>query len=78
MNPDHIGLNGSPTKVVTSFGKMAKGAGELSWTLTPDEAVAAIIAKMEERAHHLMKGRSLVNNEQRFICSSRTERRRNR
>ena len=56
LNPDHIGLNGSPTKVVTSFGKMAKGAGELSWTLTPDEAVAAIIAKMEERAHHLRKG----------------------
>ena len=49
LNPDHIGLNGSPTKVVTSFGKMAKGAGELSWTLAPDEAVAAIIAKMEEK-----------------------------
>ncbi|MBR1993243.1 MAG: electron transfer flavoprotein subunit beta/FixA family protein, partial [Firmicutes bacterium] len=27
INPDHIGLMGSPTKVVTSFGKMPKGAG---------------------------------------------------
>ena len=48
LNPDHIGLNGSPTKVVTSFGKMAKGAGE-KLDVTPDEAVAAIIAKMEEK-----------------------------
>lgn len=48
LNPDHIGLNGSPTKVVTSFGKMAKGAGT-KLEVTPDEAVAAIIAKMEER-----------------------------
>jgi electron transfer flavoprotein beta subunit len=48
LNPDFIGLNGSPTKVVTSFGKMAKGAGT-KLEVTPDEAVAAIIAKMEER-----------------------------
>ncbi|MCI9598637.1 MAG: electron transfer flavoprotein subunit beta/FixA family protein [Firmicutes bacterium] len=48
LNPDHIGLNGSPTKVVTSFGKMAKGAGT-KLEVSPDEAVAAIIAKMEER-----------------------------
>ena len=48
LNPDHIGLNGSPTKVVTSFGKMAKGAGT-KLDVSPDEAVAAIIAKMEER-----------------------------
>ena len=48
LNPDHIGLNGSPTKVVTSFGKMAKGAGT-KLEVTPDEAVEAIIAKMEER-----------------------------
>ena len=48
LNPDHIGLNGSPTKVVTSFGKMAKGAGE-KLDVTPDEAVAAIIAQMEEK-----------------------------
>lgn len=48
INPDHIGLNGSPTKVVTSFGKMPKGAGT-KLEVTPDEAVEAIIAKMEER-----------------------------
>ena len=48
LNPEEIGLNGSPTKVVTSFGKMAKGAGE-KLAATPEEAVAAIIAKMEER-----------------------------
>lgn len=48
LNPEEIGLNGSPTKVVTSFGKMAKGAGE-KLEVTPEEAVAAIIAKMEER-----------------------------
>ena len=48
LNPDHIGLNGSPTKVVTSFGKMAKGAGT-KLDVSADEAVAAIIAKMEEK-----------------------------
>ena len=48
INPDHIGLMGSPTKVVTSFGKMPKGAGT-KLDVTPDEAVEAIIAKMEER-----------------------------
>ena len=48
LNPDFIGLNGSPTKVVTSFGKMAKGAGT-KLDVSPDEAVAAIIAKMEEK-----------------------------
>jgi len=48
INPDHIGLDGSPTKVVTSFGKMPKGAGT-KLEVTPDEAVEAIIAKMEER-----------------------------
>ena len=48
LNPDFIGLNGSPTKVVTSFGKMAKGSGT-KLEVGADEAVAAIIAKMEER-----------------------------
>ena len=48
ITPDHIGLQGSPTKVVTSFGKMPKGAGT-KLEVTPDEAVEAIIAKMEER-----------------------------
>ena len=48
INPDHIGLMGSPTKVVTSFGKMPKGAGTIL-NVDADEAVKAIIAKMEER-----------------------------
>lgn len=50
LNPDHIGLNGSPTKVVTSFGKMAKGAGT-KLEVSPDEAVAAIIAKILSLIH---------------------------
>ncbi len=48
INPDHIGLMGSPTRVVTSFGKMPKGAGTIL-NVDADEAVKAIIAKMEER-----------------------------
>jgi hypothetical protein len=39
---------GSPTRVVTSFGKMPKGAGTVL-NVDADEAVKAIIAKMEER-----------------------------
>jgi electron transfer flavoprotein beta subunit len=49
LNPDFIGLKGSPTNVVKSFTKQAKGAGTLLRDLSADEAVAAIIQKMEER-----------------------------
>ena len=48
LNPDDIGLMGSPTRVVTSFGKMAKGAGTVL-DLPADDAVKAIIDKLEER-----------------------------
>ncbi|NLD18622.1 MAG: electron transfer flavoprotein subunit beta/FixA family protein [Clostridiales bacterium] len=48
LNPEHIGLKGSPTNVVKSFTKQAKGAGT-KIEASPDEAVAAIIAKMEEK-----------------------------
>ena len=48
LNPEHIGLKGSPTNVVKSFTKQAKGAGE-KLEVSPDEAVAAIMAKLEER-----------------------------
>lgn len=48
LNPEHIGLKGSPTNVVKSFTKQAKGAGT-KLEVSPDEAVAAIIAKMEEK-----------------------------
>ncbi|MBR2594653.1 MAG: electron transfer flavoprotein subunit beta/FixA family protein [Firmicutes bacterium] len=46
---EKIGLNGSPTNVKRSFGKQAKGAGTVLADLTPDEAVQAIIAKLEEK-----------------------------
>jgi electron transfer flavoprotein beta subunit len=49
LNPDFIGLKGSPTNVVKSFTKQAKGAGTILSDVSADEAVAAIIQKMEER-----------------------------
>jgi electron transfer flavoprotein beta subunit len=49
LNPDFIGLKGSPTNVIKSFTKQAKGAGTLLSDVSADEAVAAIIAKMEEK-----------------------------
>ncbi|MBQ9707788.1 MAG: electron transfer flavoprotein subunit beta, partial [Firmicutes bacterium] len=48
LNPDDIGLMGSPTRVVTSFGKMQKGAG-VKYDVPADEAVQIIIDKLEER-----------------------------
>jgi len=48
LNPDFIGLKGSPTNVFQSFGKQAKGAGTKLTGLSADEAVAAIMAKLEE------------------------------
>jgi len=44
-----IGIEGSPTRVATSFGKMMKGAGVKHDNLSVDEAVEVIIKKMEER-----------------------------
>jgi electron transfer flavoprotein beta subunit len=49
LNPEFIGLKGSPTNVVKSFTKQAKGAGTKLADVSTDEAVAAIIEKMEER-----------------------------
>ncbi len=49
LNPDWIGINGSPTNVVKSFTKQAKVAGTLMKDLTPDQAVAAIMDKLIER-----------------------------
>lgn len=49
LNPEHIGLKGSPTNVVQSFTKQAKGAGKVLRDASADEAVKAIIAKMEEK-----------------------------
>ena len=49
LNPEHIGLKGSPTHVVQSFTKQAKGAGTVLKDASADEAVKAIIAKLEEK-----------------------------
>ena len=49
VNPEHIGLKGSPTNVVQSFTKQAKGAGTVLKDASADEAVKAIIAKLEEK-----------------------------
>lgn len=47
--PEYIGLNGSPTNVIRSFTKEAKGAGEVLAEVSPDEAVDAIMKKMKEK-----------------------------
>jgi electron transfer flavoprotein beta subunit len=49
LKPEFIGLEGSPTKVVQSFPKQAKGKGTLLKDIDADEAVAAIMAKLEEK-----------------------------
>ena len=49
LNPEHIGLKGSPTNVFKSFTKQAKGQGTLYADISADEAVKVIIDKMEER-----------------------------
>ncbi len=46
---DAIGLKGSPTNVYRSFTKQAKGAGTILGDVSADEAVDAIIKKMEEK-----------------------------
>ncbi len=49
LNPDHIGLKGSPTNVVKSFAKQAKGSGEQLAGLSADEAVDIIVQRLEAR-----------------------------
>ncbi|GHV60369.1 electron transfer flavoprotein subunit beta [Spirochaetia bacterium] len=49
LNPAFIGLKGSPTNVVQSFPKQAKGKGTVLQGKSTDEAVAAIIQKLEEK-----------------------------
>lgn len=48
INPDHIGLKGSPTNVKQSFTKQAKGAGTVL-NVSADEAVKAIMDKLAEK-----------------------------
>ena len=49
LNPEWIGLKGSPTNVFQSFGKQPKAAGTLLDGLSTEEAVEAIMAKLIER-----------------------------
>ncbi len=46
---DMIGLKGSPTNVYQSFTKEVKGAGTILADLSVDDAVKAIIQKMEDK-----------------------------
>jgi len=48
LNPEWIGLNGSPTNVVKSFTKQLKGQGTILKGLSDDEAVNAIVRKLDE------------------------------
>lgn len=49
LNPEWIGLAGSPTNVRQSFTKQPKTGGVILAGLSPDEAVEAIMAKLVER-----------------------------
>ena len=49
VNEGNIGLKGSPTRVKKSFTKQAKGAGTILNDLSDDEAVAAIVEKLQEK-----------------------------
>ncbi len=48
LNPDFIGLKGSPTNVFQSFGKMQRQAGHVMTGLSEDQAVEAIMEKLIE------------------------------
>lgn len=49
LDANSIGIKGSPTNVFKSFTKTAKGAGTILNNISPEEAVEAIMAKLEER-----------------------------
>lgn len=49
LNPDWIGLKGSPTNVFQSFGKQLRAPGTVLKNLSADEAVDAIMQKLIER-----------------------------
>lgn len=49
LNPDLIGINGSPTNVFKAFTKTAKGVGTILKDISPQEAVETIMAKLQER-----------------------------
>lgn len=49
VDPDRLGLKGSPTRVRKSFTKGAKAMGVLHEDLTPDQAAELILEKMKEK-----------------------------
>ena len=49
LNPDWIGLAGSPTNVKQSFTKQPKASGTVLSGLSADEAVEAIMSSLIER-----------------------------
>ena len=49
LNSDNMGLAGSPTRVVKSFVKPAKGTGTVIHPETPEAAVEAILEKLKEK-----------------------------
>lgn len=49
LNPEWIGLKGSPTNVFQSFGKQLRAPGVVLNNLSADEAVDAIMQKLIER-----------------------------
>lgn len=49
VNRDHLGLNGSPTRVKKSFTKGAKQAGKVFEELTPQEAAKKIAEVLHEK-----------------------------
>ena len=49
LNPEWIGLKGSPTNVFLSYGKQLRAPGQILKNVTDDEAVAAILGKLIER-----------------------------
>ena len=49
LNPEWIGLKGSPTNVFQSFGKQLRAPGTKLVGVTPEQAVEAIMAKLVER-----------------------------
>jgi len=49
LDPNSIGLAGSPTQVLRSYTKEARSQGAVLKGLTPDEAVEAIMAQLHEK-----------------------------
>lgn len=49
LNPEWIGLNGSPTNVFQSFGKQLRAPGVVLSGLSADEAVEAIMERLIQR-----------------------------